>query len=82
VERGLTISDLETADEVCITSTTRDLLPVREIAGKPTGNRREVRERVTAAFRRFMQDDIARRKIAADGVSRSSASFPRPATLV
>jgi branched-chain amino acid aminotransferase len=61
LERGLTIADLEAADEVCITSTTRDLLPVREIAGKTLGNRGEVRERVTAAFRRFMQDDIARR---------------------
>jgi branched-chain amino acid aminotransferase len=61
LERGLTIADLETADEVCITSTTRDLLPVRELAGKVLGNRREVRERVTAAFRNFMQVDIARR---------------------
>jgi branched-chain amino acid aminotransferase len=71
LERELTIRDLETADEVCITSTTRDLLPVREIAGQalgPGGDRRErvgmseVRERVTAAFREFMKEDIARRK--------------------
>ncbi len=61
LERGLTIADLESADEVCITSTTRDLLPVRELAGKALGNRRDVREQVTAAFRRFMQEDIARR---------------------
>jgi branched-chain amino acid aminotransferase len=61
LERGLTIADLEAADEVCITSTTRDLLPVREIAGKPLGNKSEVRERVTAAFRQFVQDDIAGR---------------------
>ncbi len=61
LERGLTIADLETADEVCITSTTRDLLPVRELAGKVLGTRRDVRERVTAAFRSFMQQDIARR---------------------
>ena len=61
LERGLTIADLEAADEVCITSTTRDLLPVREIAGKALGNRSDVRERVTAAFRQFMRDDIARR---------------------
>lgn len=60
-ERGLTIADLETADEVCITSTTRDLLPVREICGKTMGTKAEVRERVTEAFRRFMQEDIARR---------------------
>jgi branched-chain amino acid aminotransferase len=60
-ERGLSIADLEAADEVCITSTTRDLLPVREIAGKTLGNRSEVRERVTAAFRQFMREDIAHR---------------------
>ncbi len=60
-ERGLTIADLECADEVCITSTTRDLLPVREISGKALGTKAEVRERVTEAFRRFMHEDIARR---------------------
>jgi len=60
-ERGMTIADLEAADEVCITSTTRDLLPVREISGKALGMKAEVRERVTEAFRRFMQEDIARR---------------------
>jgi branched-chain amino acid aminotransferase len=61
LERGLSIADLEAADEVCITSTTRDLLPVREIAGKVLGDRGHVRERVTTAFRQFMLDDIARR---------------------
>lgn len=60
-ERGLTIADLEAADEVCITSTTRDLLPVSEISGKALGTKAEVRERVTEAFRGFMQQDIARR---------------------
>jgi branched-chain amino acid aminotransferase len=60
-ERGLTVADLEAADEVCITSTTRDLLPVREISGKALGTRADVRERITEAFRRFMQEDIARR---------------------
>jgi len=62
LERGLTVADLEAADEVCITSTTRDLLPVREIAGKATGNRSDIRERVTAAFRQFVEADIARRR--------------------
>ncbi len=65
LERGLTVSDLEAADEVCITSTTRDLLPVREIAGKTLGSKGEVREKVTAAFREFMRNDIARRLSAA-----------------
>jgi branched-chain amino acid aminotransferase len=61
LERSLSIADLETADEVCITSTTRDLLPVRAIDGKILGNRHDIRERVTVAFRQFMQEDIARR---------------------
>ncbi len=63
LERSLTVADLEAADEVCITSTTRDLLPVRELAGKVLGNRSDVRERVTAAFRQFMRQDIARRRV-------------------
>ena len=62
LERPLTIADLEAADEVGFTSTTRDLLPVREIAGRSLGNRGEVRERITAAFRQFMRDDIAARR--------------------
>jgi len=60
-ERALTVADLEAADEVCITSTTRDLLPVREIAGKPLPLGNAVREKVTDAFRVFMKEDIARR---------------------
>jgi branched-subunit amino acid aminotransferase/4-amino-4-deoxychorismate lyase len=73
LERGLSIGDLEAADEVCITSTTRDLLPVREIDGKALGTRREVRERVTLAFREFMRNDIAGRLrvAAAQGASRA-----------
>jgi branched-subunit amino acid aminotransferase/4-amino-4-deoxychorismate lyase len=71
LERGLTIADLEAADEVCITSTTRDLLPVRELAGKVLGTRRDVRERVTAAFRMFMQVDIARRLAAIESESQA-----------
>ncbi len=43
--------DLEAADEVCITSTTRDLLPAREIAGKSLLHRGDIRDRVTTAFR-------------------------------
>jgi branched-chain amino acid aminotransferase len=78
MERGLSVADLEAADEVCITSTTRDLLPVREIAGKTLGGRREVRERVTAAFRQFMQEDISR----GSGSRRSGQSPGRLAVLL
>jgi hypothetical protein len=35
---------------------------VREIGGRALGNRREIRELVTAAFRAFMQTDIEHRQ--------------------
>jgi branched-chain amino acid aminotransferase len=62
VEGGLTLDDLYRAEEVFITSTTRDLLPVREIAGRATGTVTRVRERLAPAFRAFLQNDIARRR--------------------
>jgi branched-chain amino acid aminotransferase len=62
LERALTLEDLYLADEVCITSTTRDLLAVREIGERPLHRRSEVRERLTAAFREFSAAWIARRR--------------------
>lgn len=62
VERSLSVYDLYGADEVFVTSTTRDLLPVREIAGRETGVVGTVRERLTPAFRAFVQADIAHRR--------------------
>jgi branched-chain amino acid aminotransferase len=64
-ERSLTPEDLYRADEVFITSTTRDLLPVREIAGRELGRKPAVRERLFRAFRKFLESDIAARKVAA-----------------
>jgi branched-chain amino acid aminotransferase len=61
-ERTLSIEDLYRADEVFITSTTRDLLPVREIAGRALNSNSAVRERLADAFRDFVARDIARRK--------------------
>jgi branched-chain amino acid aminotransferase len=72
-ERSLSLDDLYRADEVFITSTTRDLLPVHEIGGRALNRASQfpnttVRERLSAAFREFVADDIARRKLV--GVSR------------
>jgi branched-chain amino acid aminotransferase len=64
-ERSLTSDDLYGADEVFITSTTRDLLPVREIAGRELNRRSGVRERLAAEFRQFVRHDIASRKLTA-----------------
>ena len=43
VEKTLKPADLETADEVFITSTTRDLLPVMQIEGKKIGRTDDTR---------------------------------------
>ena len=53
VERCLTLEDLYRANEVFITSTTRDLLPVHEIAGRATGGDCEARLKLLAAFGEF-----------------------------
>jgi branched-chain amino acid aminotransferase len=52
-EKILTPADLESADEVFITSTTRDLLAVAEISGHAIANRGTARERLSAAFARY-----------------------------
>jgi branched-chain amino acid aminotransferase len=62
VERSLTLDDLWQADEVLITSTTRGLLPVREIAGRELNRRHRVSELLSRAFRNFLTEDIARRR--------------------
>jgi branched-chain amino acid aminotransferase len=49
-ERPLTLEDLYAAQEVFVTSTTRDLLPVSSIAGKVLRREGATRERLLAAF--------------------------------
>jgi branched-chain amino acid aminotransferase len=66
IERPLTMDELYTADGVFITSSTRGLLPVREIAGRELVRRGDACERVSQAFRSFVTSDIARRKAAVD----------------
>jgi branched-chain amino acid aminotransferase len=61
-ERSLTPEDMYAADEVFITSTTRDLMPVSEIAGRALRRAPEVRQRIARKFREFVARDIARRK--------------------
>ena len=61
VERTLTVDDLCRADEVFITSTTRGLKPVTEIAGRKLPGKNEVCARLVEAFHKFLKDDIARR---------------------
>jgi branched-chain amino acid aminotransferase len=61
-ERSLQLEDLYRAEEVFITSTTRDLLQVREIAGRALNGASAIRERLSVAFREFVARDVTRRK--------------------
>ncbi len=63
VEEGtLTVEEIQKADEVFITSTTRDLLPVREVEGVSIGAGSGVREKLAGKFATFLQEDIQMRK--------------------
>jgi branched-chain amino acid aminotransferase len=61
-ERSLTPDDLCQADEVFITSTTRDLLPVAEVAGRALRSQSGARQSLSQAFAEFLSSDIARRR--------------------
>jgi branched-chain amino acid aminotransferase len=58
-EKPLLPTDLETADEVFITSTTRDLLPVLQIEEKPAGGSAQARSALQRAFSNFVEHYIA-----------------------
>jgi branched-subunit amino acid aminotransferase/4-amino-4-deoxychorismate lyase len=65
VERTLYPSDLQAADEVFITSTTRELLPVFQIDGAATGSNDAARSALQSAFSSYVDDYVAERKPAA-----------------
>jgi branched-chain amino acid aminotransferase len=54
-ERDLRLEDLYRADEVFVTSSTRELLPVSEIDGRPIPVAGPVRERLHAAFSDYVR---------------------------
>jgi branched-chain amino acid aminotransferase len=58
-EQRLRPEDLDSADEVFITSTTRDLLPVAEIDGQALNSNPEVRTELLTAFRAYLTSYIA-----------------------
>ena len=62
-ERILAPSDLESADEVFITSTTRDLLPVQQIEDRATGRSDEIRQRLANAFSDFVRCYVAEHRV-------------------
>jgi branched-chain amino acid aminotransferase len=56
VERTLTVADLSAADQVFITSTTRDVLPVSEIEGISVNSRGDLCSRLRSAFLRYIEE--------------------------
>jgi branched-chain amino acid aminotransferase len=69
-ERDLALDDLLAADAVFITSTTRELLPVREIEGHPLAGRGDAREAMQAAFSAYVDGYVARHKTVGSELSR------------
>jgi len=60
-ERELTPADLEESEQVFITSTTRDLIPVLEVNGIPLHQNRKVFERLQEAFQEYRSRYVAGR---------------------
>ena len=56
------MEDLEQADEVFITSTTRNLLPVLAIEGIQVRQRGDVRRRVSEAFSEYVRNYVEANK--------------------
>ena len=65
VEKTLKPTDLENADEVFITSTTRNLLPVHEIEGTKIGRKDDTRHALASAFGEYVGRYVAAHKAAA-----------------
>jgi len=62
-EKPLTPGDLETADEVFITSTTRDLLPVFQIEDKHLNRASDAREALQAAFSGYLKKYVEEHRV-------------------
>lgn len=62
IEKTLTLADLQRADEVFITSTTRNLLPVVEIEGLNLSHDDRVRLILDAAFSAYIDSYVAQRQ--------------------
>jgi len=66
-ERELHLEDLYEASEVFVTSSTRGLLPVAEIAGRALKPEGEAGERLSLAYQNFVKEDITRRRLSTVG---------------
>ena len=70
VERALKPADLERADQVFITSTTRDLLPAVEIEGLQIQSRGTVVDELVKALESFRADYVQRNAVPVGSLSR------------
>jgi branched-subunit amino acid aminotransferase/4-amino-4-deoxychorismate lyase len=61
-ERVLLPADLESADEVFLASTTRELLPIESIEGMRIKSGRAVRDRLQQAFTAYIESYVGARK--------------------
>lgn len=68
-ERTLTLEDLERADGLFITSTTRDLVPVASVEGLSVKTNWGVVERLAAAFAEYQRESVGRARRRAAGVA-------------
>ena len=62
VEKTVMPADLEGADEVFITSTTRDLLPVRQVEDKKVGRSDRARKALAEGFVEYLRNYVATHK--------------------
>ncbi|MGJ5816883.1 aminotransferase class IV [Paludibaculum fermentans] len=59
IERTISLDDLERADGIFITSSTRDLLPVSEVEGLAVQTGDRVRQSLAAEFEKYERDYVA-----------------------
>jgi branched-chain amino acid aminotransferase len=69
-EKVLLPAELESADEVFITSTTRELLPVLEIEGRPIKQGERARNALQAEFSKYVEQYVAQHRTAPAPASR------------
>jgi branched-chain amino acid aminotransferase len=62
IEKTVMPADLEGADEVFITSTTRNLLPVRQVEEQPVGRADRARKALAEGFGEYVRNYIAAQK--------------------
>ena len=67
-EQTLLPADIDTADEVFITSTTRDLLPVSQVGDRTFGIAGPVRIQLLQAFRKYLERYVAEHRAVAAAV--------------